>query len=57
MRPTVKGQIRGLPGGSVVKNACQCKGHRFDPWPRKIPHASEQLRPHATTTEPVRLSY
>ena len=57
MRPTVKGQIRGLPGGSVVKYACQCKGHRFDPWPRKIPHASEQLRPHATTTEPVRLSY
>ena len=31
----------------------QCRGHGFDPWPRKIPHASEQPRPCATTTEPV----
>ena len=28
------------------------QGHRFNPWSRKIPHASEQLSPCATTTEP-----
>ena len=27
--------------------------HRFNPWSRRIPHAMEQLRPWATTTEPV----
>ena len=33
----------GFPGGSVVKeSACQCRRHRFDPWPGKIPHATEQ---------------
>ena len=32
--------------------ACQCKGHGFEPWPGKIPHATEQLSPCATTTEP-----
>ena len=35
------------------KSACQCRGHRFDPWSRKIPHAAEQLSPCAGTTEPV----
>ncbi|XP_057395351.1 EF-hand calcium-binding domain-containing protein 11-like isoform X40 [Balaenoptera acutorostrata] len=29
------------------------RGHRFEPWSRKIPHAAEQLSPCATTTEPV----
>ena len=29
------------------------QGHRFEPWTGKIPHASEQLSPFATTTEPV----
>ena len=33
--------------------ACQCRGHGFDSWFRKIPHAVEQLSPWATTTEPV----
>ena len=32
---------------------CQCWRHGFHPWVRKIPHASEQLSPCATTTEPV----
>ena len=30
-----------FPGGPVVKeSACQCKGHWFDPWSRKIPHTT-----------------
>ena len=31
----------------------QCRGHGFEPWSRKIPHATEQLSPCATTTEPA----
>ena len=51
----------GLPDGPVDKNppanagdiesTLQCRGHWFDPWSRKIPHASGQLRPCSTTTE------
>ena len=34
----------GLPWWlSGKESACQCRKHRFDPWSRKIPHASEQL--------------
>ncbi|KAJ8790503.1 hypothetical protein J1605_004476 [Eschrichtius robustus] len=33
------------------ESACQCRGHGFEPWSRNIPHAAEQLSPHATTTE------
>ncbi|KAJ8794086.1 hypothetical protein J1605_019078 [Eschrichtius robustus] len=29
------------------------RGHGFEPWSGKIPHASEQLSLCATTTEPV----
>ena len=47
---------RGLgtsPVGSVVKNPpADGWGHRFDPWSGKIPHATGQLSPCATTTEP-----
>ena len=46
----------GLPwwhGG--WESACQCRGHGFEPWSGKIPHAVEQLGPWATTTEPARL--
>ena len=25
--------------------ACQCRGHRFEPWSGKIPHAAEQVGP------------
>ena len=37
----------GFPGGAVVENlsACQCRGHRFEPWSGRIPHAAEQLGP------------
>ena len=35
------------------ESTCQCRKHEFDPWPRKIPHAMEQLSPCTTTIEPV----
>ena len=31
----------------------QCRGHGFEPWSKKIPHAAEQLSPDTTTTEPA----
>ena len=46
----------GLPWWcSGWESACQCRGHGFEPWSGKIPHAVEQLGPWATITEPVRL--
>ena len=46
----------GLPWcRSGWESACQCRGHGFEPWSGKIPHATEQLGPWATTTEPVHL--
>ena len=47
-------RMRDFPGGAVVKiSTCQCRGHRFDIYSRKIPHAAEQLSPCATATEPA----
>ena len=43
-------QTRDFLGGAVVKNLCQFRGHEFNPWSGKIPHAAEQLSPCATTT-------
>ena len=44
----------GFPGGSVVKeSACHCRSHEFDPWSRKIPRVTEQLRPCSITIEPM----
>ena len=40
----------GFPG---KESACQCRRHGVDSWSGKIPHASEQLSPSATTIEPV----
>ncbi|KAJ8794078.1 hypothetical protein J1605_019070 [Eschrichtius robustus] len=46
--------VRGFAGGAVVKNPpAKCRGHAFEPWSGKIPHAEEQLSPCATTTEPA----
>ena len=46
----------GLPWWrSGWESACQCKGHGFEPWSGRIPHAAEQLDPWATATEPARL--
>ena len=42
----------GLPWWrSHGESACQRRGHGFDPWSGKIPHAAEQLSLCATTTE------
>ena len=46
----------GLPWWrSGWESACQCRGHGIEPWSGKIPHATEQLGPWATITEPARL--
>ena len=46
----------GLPWWrSGWESACQCREHEFEPWSGKIPHATEQLGPWATATEPARL--
>ena len=46
----------GLPWWrSGWESACQCRGHGFEPWSGRIPHAAEWLGPWATTTEPVHL--
>ena len=37
---------------SGKESTCQCSGRRFDPWSGKIPCASEQLSPCATTIVP-----
>ena len=29
----------------LLKPACQCGGHGFEPWSGRIPHATEQLGP------------
>ena len=47
----------GLPWWlSGKESTCQCRGCGFNPWPGKIPQATEQLSPCATITEPVVLS-
>ena len=38
---------------SGKESACQCRRHGFNPWSRKIPHASKQLCPCTTATELV----
>ena len=46
--------IIGLPWWlSSEEYICQCRRHRFDPWCRKIPHASEELSPCGPTIEHV----
>ena len=44
----------GFPGGSAVKILPANAG---DPWSRRIPHATGQLSPCTTTTEPVLWSH
>ena len=38
---------------SGEESACQCRGHGFDLWSRKIPHPTEQLSLCTTTAELV----
>ena len=50
--------LMGFPWSSVGKEStCQCRGHGFNPWSGKIPHALEKLSPCITTTEPVCCNY
>ena len=42
-----------FPGGSVVKNLLANSGNVFNPWSRKISHATGQLSPCTITTDPV----
>ena len=52
----IKKEWGDFPGGPVVKEStCQWRGHRFYPWSRKTPHATEQRSLIATPAEPVRL--
>ena len=47
-----KDEVLGLPWWrSGWESACQCRGHGFNPWSTKIPHATEQLSPCTTTIE------
>ena len=49
-------RLQGLPWWcSGWESACQCRGHGFEPWSGKIPHAVEQLSPCATATEHAHL--
>ena len=46
---------RDFPGGPVVKNPPSNAGDigSIPGWGTKIPHATGQLSPHTTTTEPT----
>ena len=53
---SIKNIYPGLPWWrSGWESACQCRGHGFEPWSGKIPHAADQLGPWATIAEPARL--
>ena len=49
-----KDSLCGLPWWlSGKESTCWCRRSRFDPWSGKVPRATEQPSPWATTTEPV----
>ena len=53
---SIKSEVKWLPWWrSGWESACQCRGHGFEPWSGKIPHAGERLGPWATIAEPARL--
>ena len=43
--------VRRFYGHPVVKHPPCIVIHQFNPWSRKIPHATEQLSPSATTSQ------
>ena len=50
----IKNIGKRLPWGrSGWESAFRCRGHGFEPWSGKIPHAAKQLSSCATTAEPV----
>ena len=38
---------------SGKESACQCRGHGFDAWCKKLPHAKKQLNPCTMAVKPV----
>ena len=36
-----------------LESACQCRGHKFNPWPRENPHTRDKLSPCTAAAEPV----
>ena len=44
--------IKNPPCKKKKESTLQCKGHWFNPWSEKIPHAMKQLSLRATITEP-----
>ena len=52
-KQTVPASQNLAPADETVTNFwwSQCRGHGFDPWSRKIPHASEQLGKCRTTND------
>ena len=58
MTTVIKNTSRGLPWWlSGKESTCQCRGHGFDPWFKKIPDVAWQLSLGAETTEPTRCNY
>ena len=61
MLTVIKGEIDSntviVEGASLVAQWLRIhlpsRGHGFKPWSGKIPHATEQLSPCATTTDPA----
>ena len=51
---TFKNVFPGLPWWHSGWESA-CRGHGFEPWSGRIPHAAEQLGPWATATEPAHL--
>ena len=41
------------PWSSAWESTCQCRGHGFNPWSGRIPHAMQRLSLSVTTTEPA----
>ena len=52
-QPTSILRVCGLSMMAHGKECCQCKGHEFNPWSRRIPCASEEVSPCITTIEPA----
>ena len=47
-----KSSVIGFPWQAIgCKSACQCRGHRFNPWSRKIRHGAGQLSPSTPAAE------
>nr|XP_058902079.1 pyruvate dehydrogenase phosphatase regulatory subunit, mitochondrial-like [Kogia breviceps] len=53
--PSVRGYfvLAGMNSAGLSFGGGAGRGHRFEPWSGKIPHAAEQLSPCATSTEPA----